>query len=222
MLTFPPSRRSFLTPIAGATAAACAPFSGKSPFWGTIGAGFKGVPGPTITREYTDKLPYASVLAWFEGAPKSLLVLGEAAGDQRLTWYSAERQTITTYGPFVVAAQGLDLELRGTELVGTWSPNPLELVGRKLQRVLDIAVEGKPTQVPLTSSFEVGQLEPVDILGTRYHLHSVVEAVSFEGRHRHKNEYWVEPETGRTWKSRQIAIPTLPPLNIEVTKYPAT
>lgn len=216
-----PSRRSLLSLLAGSLAAACVPFEKRSPFWGTIAAGFKGTPGPVITRAYTDQLPYASMVAWFKGSPKSLLVLSDIGADQRLTWYSAERQSLTTYGPFVVAATGLEIELHGTEFAGAWHSNPLDLVGQELERVLDIRVEGKRTQVPLRSRFELGEMAAVDILGTRHQLQRVVENVSFKGRHRHDNEYWVEPQTGRTWKSRQIAIPTLPPLNTEVAKYPA-
>jgi hypothetical protein len=212
------SRRSFLTLATGAAAAACVPFEETSPFWGTIGAGFRPPQGPEITREYVDNLPYASLLAWFKGTPKSLLVLGEVADDKRLTWYSAERQSITTFGPFVVGALGLEIELRNTILSGRWSANPLDLVGAELSRTLDVVVEGKRTQVYLSSTFELADQQTIEILGRTYDVRRVIEKVRSGGRPRYRNEYWVDVATGRCRKSRQTIVPTLPPLNLEVTK----
>ena len=110
--------------------------------------------------------------------------------------------------------------MRGTILSGGWRTNPLELVGTKLTRSLDIVAGNERVQVPLTSSFEARGVEAIDILGTRRELRRVVEAIRYGGRTRHRNDYWVDPATGRCWKSRQLAIPTLPPVNFEVTKYP--
>lgn len=220
MLNDPASRRSALGLLAGGLAAACAPTETASPFWGTIGAGFRPPSGPKIDPDYVKKLPYATMLAWFEGGPKALIVLGEVTGDRRFTWYSKERQSITTFGPFITAALGLDVELRGTLFSGGWRTNPLELVGAKLTRSLDIAADGERVQVPLKSTFEAKDIETVEILGAKRELRRVVEKIRYGGRTRHLNEYWVEPSTGRCWKSRQLAVPTLPAFNFEVTKYP--
>ncbi len=160
------------------------------------------------------------MLAWFEGGPKALIILGEITGDRRYTWYSAERQSITTFGPFVVGLLGLDPELRGTIFGGGWGTNPLDLAGAKLTRSLDILAEGDRVQVPLTSTFETRGTESVEILGVTRQLRRVTEKVRSGGRPRYNNDYWVDPTTGRCWKSRQIAVPTLPALNLEITKYP--
>lgn len=215
-----PSRRTILGLGLGGLAAACVPFEKTSPFWGTIGAGFKSTDAPPIDPAYVRQLPYASMLAWFEGGTKALVVLGEVTGDRRYTWYSAERQSITTFGPFVVSALGLDIELRGTLFGGGWRTNPLELVGAKLTRSLDVFAEGDRVQVPLVSTFAAGATKVVEILGVERELQRVTERVRSGGRRRYDNVYWVEAATGRCWKSRQTVIPTLPPLNIEVTKYP--
>lgn len=160
------------------------------------------------------------MLAWFEGGPKALIVLGEVTGDRRFTWYSTEKQSITTFGPFVVSALGFDIELRSTLFSGGWRSNPLDLVGRTLTRSLDIFAEGERVQVPLSSKFLADGVEDVEILGTARQLRRVREKVKYGGRVRHENDYWVEESTGRCWKSRQLAVPTLPALNLEVTKYP--
>lgn len=207
--------------MAGSFVAGCVPFEKTSPFWGTIGAGFRGQPGtPQVGREYADQLPYASMLAWFKGSPKALVVLAEFGPGEMLTWRSAERQSITTFGPFVASLIGLDLELRSTSFDGTWSANPLALVGRRMTRTLDVAVEGERRNVALQSSFRLGEMQSVTIEGKTYRLREVRETVSAAGKARFENRYWVDPGTGRCWKSRQIAIPTFPAFNTEILKYP--
>lgn len=198
------------------------PFEKTSPFWGTIGAGVRGgLPeAPQVNREYADRLPYASMLAWFNGSPKALVVLAEFGPGEMLTWRSAERQSITTFGPFVASLIGLDLELRSTSFDGAWSPNPLEMVGRTVLRALDIAVDGERRHIALESRFRSKEAQPVAIEGKTYSLQEVVETVSSAGRTRFANRYWVDAKTGRCWKSRQTPIPTLPVLNTAILKYP--
>lgn len=204
-------------------AGACVPFEKTSPFWGTIGAGFGGEEATSkIGREYADKLPYASMLAWFKGSPKALLVLAEIDAQSRWIWHSAERQSVVTYGPFVVGLLGVDIELRGTRLQGAWSRNPAELVGKRLSRLLDIEVEGSRTQLLLESQFALAGVRTIEIEGKTYTAHKIEETVRSQGRARYKNEYWVEVASGRCWKSRQTAVPTLPTLSIEVLKYPSS
>ncbi len=210
-----------LSVLAGSVAAGCVPFKKTSPFWGTIAAPFDQPEGPVITREYAQKLPYASMLAWFEDGPKALVVLAEIEAGDRWTWHSAERQSLTTYGPFVVKAIGTEMELRGSILGGGWSKNPLDMVGRQLGRSLDVAVENQRVQVALDSDFVSAGDATIDILERSYSVHRVRERVSSRKKRRYLNDYWVEKATGRCWKSRQIIIPRLPYLNIEVLKFPA-
>jgi len=196
----------------------------SSPYWGTLAASVSGRPdaNPRISREYTDKLPYASMQTWFEGGVKALLVLGEVLPDGRLVWHSAERQTITTFGAYVVSALGFDRELRSAGLQGEWKPNPLLMpAAREAKRLLDLSVDGDRHQVALASKFTQGSPEDVEILGRSYRLTPVTEQVSHLRRVRFKNQYWVDAATGRCWKSRQTIVPTVPALNIEILKYPS-
>lgn len=212
------SRRGALAILSTFALAGCA----SSPFWGTLRAGIAGGTGddPAVSREYADKLPYASMLAWFDGSPQALVVLAEFAANSRWIWYSAERQAIATFGPFVTSLLGIERELRGANLQGTWDRNPLNLVGRRLGRIIDVAAEGERTQIALASRFERGSSEDIDLLGVRKELQIVNERVSAEGRHRFTNRYWVDAATGQCWKSRQTVVPTLPRFNIEILKYP--
>lgn len=216
-------RRDLLRLWPAAALAGCVPFANTSPFWGTIAGGLKGgvATGPAISRTYTDALPYASMIAWFDGAAKALLVLGEILPDQRMVWHSAERQTVTTFGPYVVSALGFERELRSSSLQGSWDANPALMSGRRVSRYIDVAVDGQRHQIALQSQFRTGKVENVEILDRDYRLTAVSERVSHDRRVRFVNKYWVDPTDGRCWKSRQTIVPTVPRLNIEVLKYPA-
>ena len=50
---------------------------------------FQDIPGPTITREYISKLPYASISAKIGKGPKSLLVLGRIENNEQY-WLAAD------------------------------------------------------------------------------------------------------------------------------------
>lgn len=200
--------------------AGCASFGKSSPFWGTIAAGFSGNGKPAVTREYAQSLPYASMFAWFKGAPPALIVLAEFAPDGRWIWASADRQSIITFGPFVTGMIGFELELRGVQLAGKWQRSPLALVGQELGRVLDVVAEGDRVNVAMTSRFSLGKTEVVEIFGQDKRLQIVDERVRADGRTRFYNRYWVDAADGRCWKSRQTPIPTLPEFNIEVVKFP--
>lgn len=217
-------RRDLLRLLPGAALAGCVPFADTSPFWGTIAGGLKGgaTTGPAISRAYTDTLPYASMIAWFDGAARALLVLGEILPDRRMVWHSADRQTVTTFGPYVVSALGFERELRDSTLQGDWLTNPTLMSGRRSKRYIDVAVEGGRHQIALESQFRTGRVEDVEILDRDYRLTTVVERVSHDGRVRFTNKYWTDVTDGRCWKSRQTIVPTVPPLNIEVLKYPAS
>lgn len=172
-----------------------------------------------VSREYADKLPYASMAAWFGGAQKSLLVLAEFAPDDRLIWNSAEGQAITTHGPFVMRAIGTELELRDSGFV----PPITDLRradGVRAERWFDVAAEGQRTRFAVRSKFRVGSMDDIEILGQKRRLRHVTEAVSSNGKPRYSNDYWIDESDGFCWKSRQIVVPTLPSFNIEIVKRP--
>jgi hypothetical protein len=213
-------RRQLLWLAAGAGLSACAPLQRGSPFWRTLAAGVRRPEGPAITRDYAEKLPYASMLGWFDKASKALLVLGEYGADDRLTWYSAERQSITTQGPFIIQALGTEIELRSSRSAAGWDKDPRAMVGRKIERTLEFLARGDRVEVVTESLFRPSETRMVNILGANHNLREFVESVSAAGRRRYENSYWIDEATGRCWKSRQVLAPTLPHFNIEIVKYP--
>lgn len=172
-----------------------------------------------VSRAYAETLPYASMAAWFSGAPKSLLVLAEYSPGDRLTWQSAERQAIVTHGAFVVRALGTELELRDSRFTPAIS-DLRRADGMRSERWFDVAVENRRVQFETRSRFRVGSVKSVDVFGEERRLLHVSEAVSSAGKPRYENDYWIDEADGFCWKSRQIVVPTLPPLNIEIVKRP--
>ncbi|MDO9488353.1 MAG: YjbF family lipoprotein [Sphingomonadaceae bacterium] len=214
------TRRAFLSLASLGALAGCAGFSRSSPFWGTMAAGVDPNKTSNVTREYADTLPYASMAAWFSGSPKSLLVLAEYAPGGRLVWQSAERQAIVTDGAFVVRALGTELELRDTSFAPA-VPDLRRADGVRSERWFDVAVENRRVRFGARSKFHVGSVKTVDVFGEDRRLLRVSESVSSDGKPRYSNDYWIDEADGFCWKSRQIVVPTLPPLNIEIVKRPA-
>lgn len=172
-----------------------------------------------VSREYADSLPYASMAAWFGGSPKSLLVLAEFAAGGRLIWHSAEGQALTTQGPFVVRSIGTELELRDSSFV-PFVADLRRADGARAERQFDVMVENQRTRFAVRSKFDIQSVENVEIFGVRRRLRHVTEAVSAGGKPRYSNHYWIDEADGFCWRSRQIVVPTMPPLHIEILKRP--
>jgi hypothetical protein len=212
------SRRHFVTALGGGLAASCASVRKGSAFFGTI-TGYVPGGGAADTRAYAESLPYASMLYWIEGHSRDLVVLGSFDPDDRLTWYTADKQSISTFGPFITATADSGIELRRTDFGPGWSPDVRQLVGKTLDRTTIVAQHGV-AKAQLRSSFHAAPTETVKILGTASTLQRIDESVVANGRTRFLNSYWVD-EAGACFKSRQHALPTLQPVNIEILKYPA-
>ena len=214
------SRRHLLVSAAAIGLASCAGTRRGSAFWSTV-TGTRPRTDAADTRAYADRLPYASMLFWLDGQTKSLIVLGNIDPDQRLTWYTPDKEAITTYGPFIVATAGTEVELRRTDLGPGWGTDLRALVGKTLER--RVLVVSKNTEAPalLRSTFHDAGPSTVRILDQDRRLRRIDESVVAEGRVRLLNSYWVDPATGACHKSRQNPLPTMSAANIEILKFPA-
>jgi hypothetical protein len=188
----------------------------KSPFFSTI-ATFNRQAGEKIDRARVDSLSYASLLAWFDGSAKALLVLGKYLPDERLVWYSAERQAMTTWGPFVLTLTGVEVALRSTTLNGRWSSDPRRLVGQALSRSLDYEASSGRVTVSTRNRFTDRGIEDIQVFDREMRLRLIREDVIADRWHHHSNDYWID-ESGFCWKSRQSVIPGVAPINLIVTK----
>lgn len=214
-----PSRRHLLVSAGALGLASCAGTRRSSAFWGTV-TGTRPTQAAGETRAYADALPYASMLFWIGGETQSLIVLGTFDPGDRLTWYTPDKQAITTYGPFVVATVGTAVELKKTDFAPGWSTDLRTLVGKTLERETVVSARTE-ARARLRSTFENAGVETRTIAGRKLTLQQINEAVVAEGRVRFLNRYWIDPVTGACHKSQQNALPTLQPVNIEILKFPA-
>lgn len=216
------TRRGLLSALAVATSgaglASCTATRQNSPFWSTVTSYRPGTQSDEVIRAYAADLPYASMLFWFDGQSQALTVLSRKEADERLVWYTADKATITTFGPFIVATTGTDIELRGTQFGPGWSADVRDLVGKTLTRQTISAQRGVAASATLKSHFSDAGLTQVEILSVKKPARRIDEAVIAENRIRLRNSYWIDPTTGDNLKARQQVVPTMAPINIAVLK----
>ena len=216
------SRRRLLSALVvaagGAGLASCTATRQNSPFWSTVTSYRPRAQSDEVIRAYAAGLPYASMLFWFDGQSQALTVLSREEPDQRLVWYTAEKTAITTFGPFIVATAGTDVDLRETQFGPGWSTDVRTLVGKTLSRRTISAKRGITASASLVSRFSDAGITQIEILSVKKPARRIDEAVIAENRVRLRNSYWIDPETGNNLKSRQQIIPTMMPINTAVLK----
>ena len=212
------NRRHLLVSAGAIALASCAGTRRGSAFWSTV-TGTRPTQTAADTRAYADGLPYASMLFWLDGQAQSLIVLGTVDPGDRLTWYTADKAAITTYGPFIVATAGTEVELRRTDFGPGWNTDLRTLVGKTLDRQTLVA-DRTEAKAHLRSTFHLAGESDIKILDQKMRLQRIDEAVVAEDRVRFLNSYWIDPATGACHKSRQQALPTMQPANIEIVKFP--
>ena len=214
------TRRSLAVSVGTFGLAACASDLRKtSPFWSTV-TNTRPQKADADIRAYAEGLDYASMLFWFDGQSRSLVVLGGADATDRLIWYTAEKQAISTYGPFITRAIGTEVELRETKFGDGWSSDVRNLVGMSVTRQTTIAHRGKQATATLVSTFRDVGPTSIDVLGNAYQVRQIDETMVAENRTRILNSYWVDSVSGEWRKARQQVIPLLAPVNTMIVKSP--
>jgi len=168
----------------------------------------------TLTRADVDRIHYASLAVRLGDGPQALLILGRYDGDE-LNWISAEREVIVTRRGRVVKTYGLPQDLKVTIFL---TKDPVGRPSRSIAalpeclRTLDFEPEHRDG-ILARSRFEKLGEDEIEILGERRATELWEERGSAaELEWDFVNRYWVEPESGYVWKSRQAAAPGLPPL----------
>jgi hypothetical protein len=211
-------RRILLVSAAAVAIAGCAGDVRKnSPFWSTV-TNTRPQKSDADIRAYADALPYSSMLFWFDGQSRSLIVLAREDAEGRLTWYTAEQQAIGTWGPFITSAIGTDIELRRTEFDPGWSSDIRTLIGKTLTRRTVVAQRGNEATATLRSTFHDAGLTTIKVLGAERPARRIDESMIADNRIRILNSYWIDPATGEWLKSRQQVIPTMPAVNTVALK----
>ena len=163
------SRRHLVLGLMAGTAG-CASTLRQSPYWGSIAAVIEGSKNNlVIDRGASDRMPYANIVAWFEGAPHAMLILGTADGDGTLNWYGADHKSISTRGPIITRVVGFEVELREARFETSWPSDIRSMTGGQYRRTLSYLAD-RPVEVQLESSFEARETKKIMILGTDYQV----------------------------------------------------
>lgn len=195
----------------------CALVNTESPYWATVAAvgGIAG--GAPVTRAQADALPYASILAWFDGSPMAFMVLGEIGANGALFYYSQSRQVLVVQDGFIIQTVGMPGDLSRTRWAETGTRRFADLIDKDVIRYLDIQSAGL-FDIEVRSHFVREASETVTILDRPQPLVRYREDVTMRGEKPYSNLYWIDADTGLCWKSRQRVHARLEPMNIEITK----
>ena len=175
-----------------------------------------------VSREQAGAIPFATIGITIGRADEGLMVLGLAEGD-RQEWY-ARTQMIAMNNGRVLQTEGFPFNLSRLEVRAAsgatvhGGPPPLDTDYSMVVDFQDLRLVGASARCRST---ETGQ-ESIEILGTSLITNHVTESCkidlidwSFE------NEFWVDPDSGFIWQSRQYIHPKLARLTLRVLRPPA-
>lgn len=138
-----------------------------------------------------------------------------------LTYLDANRRGLVFRGNALVATQGQAFDLEAVRFAPDdpiANPTPLLEWPERVDRVYEFHQRDiGPYIIALTCTFQRLGREEIEIVEREYALIRVIERCR---NHRREviNTYWMEPDTGFAWKSRQWAGPDLPPFVIEIIR----
>ncbi|HXQ52380.1 MAG TPA: YjbF family lipoprotein [Stellaceae bacterium] len=176
-----------------------------------------------VTRADIDRIQYACIAARMGDGPQALLVLGPNDGID-LNWISAKREVLVTRNGRVVKTYGLEQDVKATVFL---TPDPVGgpsgdfAASKEFVRTLDLEPRHQDGVV-VRSTFEPAGVDEIDILGARLRTELWQErGAAPEIDWTFVNQYWIDPGSGYVWKSRQVAAPLLPPIEIIIYRRPA-
>lgn len=183
--------------------------------WGTTG-----LPGPDITRDRIDKIPFATIAARIGKGPRSILVLWRTDG-ANLHWLSADGAAIITRNGRVVKTVGLPTNLSDTRdiSVDPLSPSQIGIIdGATYKYTRDRAGELE-FGLEVESRFRVLGAETIRIAEIEFDtIHVVEDCLAKTQNWRFRNEYWLDPADGFVWQSDQVVLPEFSSFKIETLK----
>lgn len=175
-----------------------------------------------ITRAQAAAIPYASLGYSVGDADERILVLATDT-DGKQIWTSAEHVVLTTHGGRLVQTVGLPYNLAGMTSANNGDLPPLAAAIKapytsvRLMDFPDLSAYG----VRAVCTTQSKGPESVTVLGTTIATTRVDERCrSGERDWSFTNSYWLDPQTGMVWQSRQSIHPRLDSLQIEIFRPP--
>ena len=218
------SRRRLLGGLLAAGTAGCAssgPNSTLNLFSRTITSHSPAADEYPLSAERIQEIPYATLGVRVDDQTRAVMVLANLDG-RVLQWVSADRVIFETEGGRLLRTRGLKRDLVDTRW-RTEAPDPFvafsgdeALPGRGVYREVDI---GEERAVAVESRFQVRGTETITILGQQHTVRRVDEhAIDRSWRWETRNSFWIDPQTGRVWRSFQQYCPEIPPIELELLK----
>lgn len=181
---------------------------------------FKNNTKAQITRESISKLPYASLAAKIHSDTASLIILGQILNDQ-LFWYSAEKEILMTHYGRIIRSYGLHHNLWGLrDTENNIFKTGLHTIKKPYYSTFELDLNRKAKQnLKAEAIYTVIKPEPIIIYEITYHTLKISEKVHVKNINwYYENFYWVDPQTGFIWQSKQHLHPKLDPILTSVLK----
>jgi len=176
-----------------------------------------------ITKDQAEAIPYASMGYRVNGASEQLVVLATDANGEQL-WTSSARIVITTRGGRITRTVGLERDIVGmAPKIGEQMPE----IAAALKGDLTYArVQDFPWlpayAVTLNCTLSRKGAQTIVILGRGIATQRVDEVCrSANPRWSFTNNYWIDPDTGLCWRSRQHIDPQGGAIETEILRPPA-
>ena len=183
-----------------------------------------GHPNLPLKRNAITKLPYASMTARVGNGPQSLLLYARQM-DEEQHWISGlDRSVLALREGRIVKTFGFPENLKETRYEGTDPVNRAlhKLTGRvESTRYIDLDLSAY-FNLAIESIFESLGPQKIRIVELDFDTILIREINSCNTlRFQFENLYWVDPEDGFVWKSRQVIARSFPPVHFEILKPPA-
>ncbi len=215
------SRRRLLIAAGTLGLAGCASDS-LSLLGSSFSSGGGGGSGYPISDAQIAAIPYASIGVRIGSSAGVVMILASVDG-ANLHWASADRVVLITQRGRLVKTIGLPRDLLTTRFT-EGDPLPLAVRGEaqadeaRISRIIDLRPKDD-FSVPVESRCAAIGMETVTIFGQpRSLLHLRERVVVRKWRWSTDNQFWVDPATGKVWKSRQQFCPDVPAITLEVLR----
>jgi len=177
-----------------------------------------------LTAAQIHDIPYATMGVRIGDYPRAVVVLATADG-RTLQWASSDRVTFVTRDGWLLRTHGLQRDLAATRWLASPDENPLrvfaqsgELPPRGVYREIDLG-HADEHGIAVESRFETGKDETIVIQGREHATRRVDEiAIMRAWRWETRNSFWIDPQSGRVWRSVQQYCPEMPRIELDVLK----
>jgi hypothetical protein len=176
----------------------------------------------SISLQQAAAIPYASMGWRLNDGPQNIVVLA-TENRSELLWTSAAHAVILTEDGRIKRTVGLPHNLSASAPGGSasWVPPAQALSGPYTQQSVADFSDAGLYGVPITCRGRAVGVQAINILGKTLSTRRIQESCDSPSLHwSFVNSYWVDPQTGFTWRSRQHIHPKGDVIETEIFRPP--